>query len=142
MFSIIILLGAVVENLRNIALSTTVTLLVPVERHANANGLVGTVQGMAFMVTSIFSGLAIGLLGMGWTLFIALVLTAAALVHLLFIRIPEATPAATPRRRRSSTSAAASARSAPSRACSRSSSSRRSTTSSAASTWRSWIRTG
>ncbi|MEU1971636.1 MFS transporter [Microbacterium sp. NPDC019599] len=93
-FSAIILLGAVVENLRSIALSTTVTLLVPVDRHANANGLVGTVQGMAFMVTSIFSGLAIGFLGMGWTLFIALVLTAAALVHLLFIRIPEAEPAA------------------------------------------------
>ncbi len=66
----------------------------PVDRHANANGLVGTVQGMAFMVTSIFSGLAIGLLGMGWTLLIALVLTAAALVHLLFIRIPENAPAA------------------------------------------------
>ncbi|MFH8252202.1 MFS transporter [Microbacterium sp. B2969] len=94
-FSGIILAGAVVENLRNIALSTTVTLLVPVERHANANGLVGTVQGMAFMVTSIFSGLAIGLLGMGWTLVIALVLTAAALVHLLFLRIPEAAPATT-----------------------------------------------
>ncbi|WP_243075771.1 MFS transporter [Microbacterium sp. SS28] len=93
-FSVIILLGAVVENLRNIALSTTVTLLVPVERHANANGLVGTVQGAAFMVTSIFSGLAIGLLGMGWTLAIALFLTAAALIHLLFIRIPEAVPAA------------------------------------------------
>ena len=98
-FSTIILMGAVVENLRNIALSTTVTLLVPVERHANANGLVGTVQGMAFMVTSIFSGLAIGLLGMGWTLIIALVLTAAALVHLLFIRIPEAAPAATSEKR-------------------------------------------
>lgn len=93
-FSGIILAGAVVENLRNIALSTTVTLLVPVDRHANANGLVGTVQGMAFMVTSIFSGLAIGLLGMGWTLGIALVLTALALVHLLFIRIPEGEPAA------------------------------------------------
>jgi len=94
LFSAIILLGAVVENLRSIALSTTVTLLVPVERHANANGLVGTVQGVAFMVTSVFSGLAIGLLGMGWSLLIALVLTAAALVHLLFIRIPEGRPAA------------------------------------------------
>lgn len=93
-FSAIILLGAVVENLRSIALSTTVTLLVPQERHANANGLVGTVQGMAFMVTSVFSGLAIGFLGMGWTLLIALVLTVAALVHLLFIRIPEGAPAA------------------------------------------------
>ena len=44
-FSGIILFGAVIENMRNIALSTTVTLLVPEERHANANGMVGTVQG-------------------------------------------------------------------------------------------------
>ena len=71
-FSGIILFGSVVEHMRNIALSTTVTLLVPEERHANANGLVGTVQGVAFIVTSVFSGLAIGLLGMGWTLVIAI----------------------------------------------------------------------
>jgi DHA3 family multidrug efflux protein-like MFS transporter len=92
LFSGIILFGSVVENMRNIALSTTVTLLVPEERHANANGLVGTVQGLAFIVTSVFSGLAIGLLGMGGTLIIALVLTALALTHLLFLRIPEAKP--------------------------------------------------
>ncbi|MEQ1736755.1 MAG: MFS transporter, partial [Rhodoglobus sp.] len=91
-FAGIILLGAVIENMRNIALSTTVTLLVPVARHANANGLVGTVQGLAFMITSVFSGLSIGLLGMGWTLLIAIVLTAGALVHLLMLRIPEAKP--------------------------------------------------
>jgi DHA3 family multidrug efflux protein-like MFS transporter len=92
LFSAIILFGGVIENMRNIALSTTVTLLVPVERHANANGLVGTVQGIAFLVTSIFSGLSVGLLGMGWTLLIAIVLTALALVHLLFLRIPEEQP--------------------------------------------------
>lgn len=91
-FTTIILIGAVVENMRNIALSTTVTLLVPEERHANANGLVGTVQGLAFTVTSVFSGLSIGLLGMGWTLLIAIALTAAALVHLLFLHIPEDEP--------------------------------------------------
>ena len=92
-FAAIVLLGAVVENMRNIALSTTVTLLVPTERHANANGLVGTVQGLAFIVTSVFSGLALGLLGMGWTILIAVVLTAAALVHLMFLRVPETEPA-------------------------------------------------
>ena len=97
-FSSIILIGAVVENMRNIALSTTVTLLVPEERHANANGLVGTVQGLAFLVTSVFSGLAIGFLGMGWTLVIAIVLSAAALVHLLFLRIPEDQPQRSPGR--------------------------------------------
>ena len=94
LFSGIILAGAVIENLRNIALSTTVTLLVPVERHANANGLVGTVQGLAFVVTSVFSGLSVGFLGMGWTLAIALALTVLALAHLLTIRIPEERPAA------------------------------------------------
>jgi DHA3 family multidrug efflux protein-like MFS transporter len=92
LFSGIILFGSVIENMRNIALSTTVTLLIPTERHANANGLVGTVQGLAFMVTSVFSGLAIGLLGMGWTLVIAIALSAAALLHLLFLRIPEEKP--------------------------------------------------
>jgi DHA3 family multidrug efflux protein-like MFS transporter len=91
-FSGVILFGAVIENMRNIALSTTVTLLIPLDRHANANGLVGTVQGLAFMVTSVFSGLSIGLLGMGWTLLIAIALSALALVHLLFLRIPEERP--------------------------------------------------
>jgi DHA3 family multidrug efflux protein-like MFS transporter len=92
LFAGIILFGGVIENMRNIALSTTVTLLIPQERHANANGLVGTVTGIAFLVTSVFSGLSIGLLGMGWTLLIAIVFTALALVHLLFLHIPEEKP--------------------------------------------------
>ena len=93
-FSGIILFGSVVEQLRNIALSTTVTLLVPEARHANANGMVGTVQGLAFITTSIFSGLSVGLLGMGWTLAIAIALTFVTLVHLAFVRIPEEKPVA------------------------------------------------
>lgn len=89
LFTLVILLGAVVENMRNIALSTTVTLLVPAKKRANANGLVGAVQGVAFVVTSVFSGLAIGFLGMGWTLAIAIILTGLALLHIAFVRIPE-----------------------------------------------------
>jgi DHA3 family multidrug efflux protein-like MFS transporter len=90
LFASIILVGSVVENMRNIALSTTVTILVPKERHANANGLVGSVQGIGFLVTSVFSGLAIGFLGMGWTLAIALFFTFIAAMHLIFIvKIPE-----------------------------------------------------
>lgn len=85
----VILAGSIVEQLRNIALSTTVTLLVPDERHANANGMVGTVQGVAFAITSVFSGLSIGLLGMGWTIAIGIVAIAVSLVHLLTLRIPE-----------------------------------------------------
>ncbi|MEL5990798.1 MFS transporter [Microbacterium phosphatis] len=88
-FAVVMLAGAVVEQLRNIALSTTVTLLVPVERHANANGMVGTVQGVSMLVTSVFSGLAIGFLGMGWTLIIGLAVMLLAMLHLAALRIPE-----------------------------------------------------
>jgi len=88
-FAGVILVGGVVENLRNIALSTTVTLLVPSDRRDRANGLVGAVQGIAFMVTSVFSGLSIGLLGMGWTVAIAVAATGVALIHLIFVPIPE-----------------------------------------------------
>lgn len=92
LFAAVILVGGVVESLRNIALSTTVTLLVPEDGRDKANGLVGTVQGIAFMITSVFSGLSVGLLGMGWTLAVALTLTGVALVHLLPISIPELDP--------------------------------------------------
>lgn len=88
-FAGILLIGAVIENMRNIALSTTVTLLVPKEDHDKANGMVGTVQGLAFMVTSVFSGLSIGLLGMGWTLVIAILFILIAATHVLFVKIPE-----------------------------------------------------
>lgn len=91
LFAGILLIGAVIENMRNIALSTTVTLLVPKEDHDKANGMVGTVQGVAFMVTSVFSGLSIGLLGMGWTLVIAILFISIAAVHVLFVKIPEET---------------------------------------------------
>lgn len=89
LFTFILLAGCVVELVRGLALSTLVTLLVPVERHANANGLVGTVQGLAFIVTSVFSGISIGLLGMGPTMLIAATLTALPLLHLYLIRIDE-----------------------------------------------------
>jgi DHA3 family multidrug efflux protein-like MFS transporter len=94
LFMLIILVGAVVENMRNIALSTTVTILIEPDRRANANGLVGMVQGLMFIVTSLLSGLSVGLLGMGWTIVVALVLTALAFGHLLTLRMPEEVRAA------------------------------------------------
>lgn len=89
LLTLLILLGSVVENMRNIALSTLVTLLVPKDTRDKANGMVGAVQGIGFMVTSVFSGLSVGFLGMKWTMVIALVLTAIAFIHLIFIDIPE-----------------------------------------------------
>lgn len=90
LFTGIILAGGVVEQMRNIALSTVVTIMVDKEHRANANGLVGTVQGVGFIITSVFSGMAIGFLGMGWTLAIAIALTGIAFLHLvLAVKIPE-----------------------------------------------------
>ena len=84
--------GAIAGNLRTVALSTTVTLLVPVDRRDKANGLVGTVNGVSFALTSVFSGLAIGFLGMGWSVLISVVMTAIAGLHLLTIRVAEQQP--------------------------------------------------
>ena len=86
------LLGSVAGQLRGIVLSTCVTLLVPDTERARANGLVGTVSGVSFALTSVFSGLVIGLLGMGWAYYLAVALTVTALVHLRTIRFPEPEP--------------------------------------------------
>lgn len=91
LFTTTILVGCIVESSRNIALSTCVTIMVPEKLHAKANGLVGMVQGLAFMITSLFSGLAIGYLGMGWTLVISIALTVLSLVDLIFVKIEEKT---------------------------------------------------
>ena len=88
-FIILALVGAIAGNLRGIALATLVTILVPEERRDKANGLVGTANGVAFLVASIFSGLVIGFLGMFWMLIIAIVLTGLVMVHLLTLSIPE-----------------------------------------------------
>ena len=87
------LLGAVSGMMRNIAMSTCVTLLVPEERRDRANGLVGSVTGVSFAITSVFSGLVIGGLGMGWAYYGSLALTVGALVHLGRIHIDEPEPA-------------------------------------------------
>jgi DHA3 family multidrug efflux protein-like MFS transporter len=88
----LILVGSVAGNLRSIALSTTVTMLVPAGRRDRANGLVGTVMGVSFAITSVFSGLVIGNLGMGWALYLSLTLTVLAFLHLGTVQVTEPTP--------------------------------------------------
>lgn len=87
------LLGSVAGQMRSIVLSTCVTLLVPDGIRDRANGMVGTITGFSFAITSVFSGLAIGQLGMGWSFLAAIILSSAALLHLRTIHIPEAEPA-------------------------------------------------
>ena len=91
-FITLVLAGAIAGNLRNVALATTVTLLVPEDGRDRANGLVGTANGVAFALTSVFSGLAVGLLGMGWCVAISIALSAFTAAHLLTISIDEPAP--------------------------------------------------
>ncbi len=88
-FVLLALLGAIAGNLRSIALSTLVSVLLPEEERDRANGVVGTATGVSFLASSIFSGLAIGYLGMFWMLAVALGLTILVIIHLIFRSIPE-----------------------------------------------------
>ena len=88
-FILLILAGAIVENIRGIALGTCVTLLVPAGERDKANGLVGMVLGVGFGLMSVFSGLAVGLLGMTWVIGISVVVTGLAWLHLLTVRMHE-----------------------------------------------------
>jgi MFS transporter, DHA3 family, multidrug efflux protein len=90
------LLGSVAGQMRSIALSTCVTLLVPEDSRDRANGMVGTVTGVSFAITSVFSGLVIGGPGMGWAYYGALALTITALVHLRTIAFDEPEPEPAP----------------------------------------------
>lgn len=88
-FLLPLLAGAVMESARGIALSTIVTLLVPDAERAKANGMVGIVNGLTFAVTSVFAGLAVGQLGITWSLLLATGVTVLSLLHLWTVSIPE-----------------------------------------------------
>ncbi len=92
LFIFSILAGSVIGNMRSIALSTCVTLLVDETQRARANGMVGSVMGVSFAITSVFSGLVVGGLGMGWALGGSLIVTACAALHLSTIHIDEPAP--------------------------------------------------
>ena len=88
-FIVLALVGAIGGNLRGIALSTLVTILIPEDERDKANGLVGTANGVSFLGASIFSGLAVGYLGMFWVLAIAVVMSLLVIAHLMTLAIPD-----------------------------------------------------
>src|SRR5688500_13879964 len=88
-FIVLALVGAIGGNLRGIALSTLVTILIPEDERDKANGLVGTANGVSFLGASIFSGLAVGYLGMFWVLAIAVVMSLLVIAHLVTLAIPD-----------------------------------------------------
>ncbi|SIO49880.1 MFS transporter [Chitinophaga niabensis] len=88
-FVLLTLFGAIIGNIRSIALSTAVTFLIPEENRDKANGLVGSTTGTAFLISSIMSGMAVGFLGMFWTLVVAVGLMLLAILHLWTIPMKE-----------------------------------------------------
>ena len=81
-FVVLAMFGVIAGNIRTIALSTLVTLLIPEDRRDKANGLVGTTTGVSFLVTSVISGLLVAAGGMFYVLLVAIVVLALALLLL------------------------------------------------------------
>lgn len=88
-FVLVVLFGVIAGNIRSIALSTLVTILVPDDRRDKANGMVGTVSGIGFLTTSIISGFLVAWGGMFYALVFATILTILAIMHLLPVNVPE-----------------------------------------------------
>lgn len=88
-FTVLLMGGVIFGNIRSIALPTTVTLLIPEDRRDKANGLVGSSMGIAMLVTSVISGVLVGLAGMLYVFILAVVATVAVILHLMAIPVPE-----------------------------------------------------
>lgn len=91
-FVLLVMLGVIAGNIRSIALPTLVTILIPAEGRDKANGLVGMVSGIGFLITSAISGFLVAWGGMYLTLIIALAATGLVFFHLLGVRIDEGRP--------------------------------------------------
>ncbi|MFC0534032.1 MFS transporter [Phytohabitans kaempferiae] len=85
----VLMFGVIAGNIRTIALPTLVTVLIAEESRGRANGLVGTTSGVSFLVTSVISGVLVGLGGMHWVLVLALAVLGAAVVHLALVPVAE-----------------------------------------------------
>lgn len=94
LFILVVMLAVIAGNLRLIALPTLVTAMVEPERRDRANGLVGMVTGIGFLLTSGLSGFLVAWDGIRGALLLALGLTLVAFVHLATIRLAEPAPEA------------------------------------------------
>ncbi len=84
--------GVIAGNIRNIALPTLVTQLIPEDGRDKANGLVGMVSGIGFLVTSAVSGFLVAWGGMELTLIVCLVATLLALIDIRMVRFTDRAP--------------------------------------------------
>ncbi len=88
-FNVLLLIGVIAGNIRSIAVPTLVTILIPEDARAKANGLVGTAFGIAFLICSAISGLLVGAGGMFYVLILGIVMMILSILHLWFLPIPE-----------------------------------------------------
>lgn len=93
LFILLVMLAVICGNIRMIALPTLVTALVPEDRRDKANGLVGMVTGIGFLLTSGISGFLVAWDGIRGPLVLALGFTALVFAHLLTVRVDEPEPA-------------------------------------------------
>lgn len=92
LFVLLVMLAVICGNIRMIALSTLVTALIAEDRRDKANGLVGMVNGVGFVITSAISGFLVAQGGMVATLVFALALTALCFAHLATVRVDDPVP--------------------------------------------------
>jgi MFS transporter, DHA3 family, multidrug efflux protein len=88
-FIVLSMLGVIAGNIRQIALMTLVTILIPEDRRDRANGLVGSTLGVSFLVTSVISGLLVAAGGMFYVLLLGMVVLGVSVVHLASVRIED-----------------------------------------------------
>lgn len=87
-FVSVLMIGTVGQNLRTIAMSTTVSMLFKEDKD-KANGQIGIITGLSLSFTSALSGVAIGFYDMGVALSCAVIATIISIVHLFYIDLPE-----------------------------------------------------
>ena len=87
--NVLLLVGVIAGNIRGIAVPTLVTILIPEEERAKANGLTGTAFGISFLICSAVSGILVGMGGMFYVLILGIVMMILSILHLWFLVIPE-----------------------------------------------------
>jgi len=88
-FNVLLLIGVIAGNIRSIEVPTLLTILIPENERAKANGLVGTAFGIAFLICSAISGLLVGAGGMYYVLILGVVMMILSILHLWFLDVPE-----------------------------------------------------
>ena len=83
------IVGVIAGNIRMVALPVIVGYLIPEERRAKANGLVGMAQGISFGTVSVISAFLIAFADLWGVLAFSLLLLTLCAVHLAFLHVPE-----------------------------------------------------